>query len=351
MPAPVASQSELQRRNERAARFQTSAADIALAEHRAKLQATAAKADGMQPGALRGQSCQLEKSYTRLTSLPSAADVRPLPVLRDAFELVISRWRARTCDYTYACDMLKSIRQDLTVQHLAADGTRTDFAQHVYEAHARIALQQGDIGELGACLAALAPIHAAQPAAPSVAEFGSYRLLHAALVRLESLGAELDTILGSLGAKAEDPAVVQALRIARWLSADEPVRVLRELASFHHLGAHLIASRVPQLRERALFVLCKAYFPALPCGFLASNLGYGDDVVGCESWLRSLGCVPAATSGKPEKELDTRAALRTLSSLHEERRRAADSLDGHDRHSFGAPSRSNALLAPHAWPA
>ena len=87
-------------------------------------------------GALQGQSLMLEKSYTRLTALPNAADVRPLPVLRDALELVQRKWRAER-DYVYACDMLKAIRQDLTVQHLTqSDGPRADFALRVYEAHA-----------------------------------------------------------------------------------------------------------------------------------------------------------------------------------------------------------------------
>lgn len=303
----------------------------------------------------------LEKSYTRLTSLPSAADVRPLPVLRDAFELVTRRWAESTCDYAYACDMLKSIRQDLTVQHLAADGARSDFARLVYEWHARIALQSDDLGEFGACLAALAPIHAAAAAtaaatqtaaavAPTsatdgadvIAEFAAYRVLHASLLRLDSLGSELRGILDALTPRARShPMVVQALQLAKALAADDPVRVLSALRGVRHLGVRLFSSRLPRLRERALHVICKAYAPSVPRGFLARMLGFGDDARGareCEGWLRSIGCgLVRATSGRAgapsaeeeEKEqelelvLETRAALRTLSQLDEERRRAA----------------------------
>jgi hypothetical protein len=164
-----ASAGELQRRNERAERFLPSAADLALAAARTAASAPAYHAN-TQGGALRGQSVMLEKSYMRLTTLPNAADVRPLPVLREAFELVQRKWEAER-DYVYACDMLKAIRQDLTVQHLTqSDGSRADFALRVYEAHATIALQSGDLGEFGACQAALVPLHATRRS-PRAAEF------------------------------------------------------------------------------------------------------------------------------------------------------------------------------------
>jgi len=189
-------------------------------------------------------------------------------------------------------------------------------------------LCQDDLGEFGACQAALVPLHAARRSAHA-AEFGAYRLLHAAALRGDGLAAELHPILSSLrqhcGAEAE-PAVRRALAFAMALAEDDLLVALRLLPTLHHQGTALLRARLPRLRERALHVLCRAFAPTLPLSVIARRLGFGADARACEQWLRSLGTVPAASSGKPELELDTRASLRTLNEREAEaaRARAAD---------------------------
>lgn len=80
-------------------------------------------------------TCQtLEKRYFRLTEAPNPSLVRPQAVLEKAITALKTRYN-EGANYTFICDQLKAIRQDLTVQHI-----ENQFTVGVYELHARLAL-------------------------------------------------------------------------------------------------------------------------------------------------------------------------------------------------------------------
>jgi SAC3/GANP family len=98
------------------------------------------------PAPLVGTNQSLEKPYLRLTTFPRAELVRPLPVLRQALAHIQKRY-VQTEDFEWCNEQLKSLRQDLTVQAIRS----TPFVLEVYETHARILLEHGDLDEFNQC--------------------------------------------------------------------------------------------------------------------------------------------------------------------------------------------------------
>lgn len=92
-----------------------------------------------------GTSTALEKPYLRLTTFPKSQDVRPLAVLIKSLAHIKSQF-IKTEDFDWANEQLKSVRQDITVQ-----GIRNKFVLEVYETHARINLEHGDLQEFNQC--------------------------------------------------------------------------------------------------------------------------------------------------------------------------------------------------------
>ncbi|KAI5963807.1 uncharacterized protein KGF55_002687 [Candida pseudojiufengensis] len=119
-------------------------------------------------GAIVGLSTNLEKSYLRLTSEPDPRNVRSQETLKLSFDFVMKK--ANSMDpkdaYGYLINQFKSIRQDLTVQHL-----KNEFTIKVYETNAKISIQNGDLGEFNQCQTQLRHLYHMERSSKSLNEF------------------------------------------------------------------------------------------------------------------------------------------------------------------------------------
>ena len=156
----------------RAARFGTSVVGGSKAKKKIKWN----NADRVQlaaSGPITGTCTELEKGYLRLVPgmEPEPAEVRPLLVLKEAFKHVVKRWKKEQ-KYKWFWAQLKSIRQDMSVQHI-----RDGFTAKVYEMHARVALEQKDTPEFTQCLGQLRDLYT-DGIKGAMKEFFCYRLLY-----------------------------------------------------------------------------------------------------------------------------------------------------------------------------
>lgn len=259
--------------------------------------------------------------------------VRPEPVLRRALDRLISLLHAGSVNYFYACDQLKGMRQDCTVQHL-----RGGVAVSVYEAHARASLEYGDLAEFNQCQTQLASLypnplqHMQQPSQPSlagsagsgqppaagaagegvqgagtpssgcVAEFVAYKVLYNAAHA--HVGANKTVLLHTLrtamalaGTSVDaDGCIAHALAVRAAAAACDYPAFFALYAATPALGRALLDVIAPKLRWAALNVLVKGYKTSLPVSFVARILGFSPQPPSAS--------IPAAGGGKRPGEGD-----------------------------------------------
>lgn len=136
----AASADELALRNLRASRFQdtTSTKKKNQAAAKSKRQSISLAIDDefdIDKLKVIGTSRELEKDYFRLTSAPDPSSVRPLNVLIKSLQLIKKKWSERIVEYIYICSQLKSVRQDLTVQHIRDGKSRAFLIDIMIDAH------------------------------------------------------------------------------------------------------------------------------------------------------------------------------------------------------------------------
>ncbi|KAI1429921.1 SAC3/GANP/Nin1/mts3/eIF-3 p25 family-domain-containing protein [Xylaria sp. FL1777] len=219
-------------------------------------------------GPIVGLNINLEKRYLRLTSAPKREDVRPESVLHQTLDLLKRKWRKEN-NYNYICDQFKSLRQDLTVQHI-----RNEFTVSVYEIHARIALEKGDLGEYNQCQTQLRALYKAGIKGNPI-EFKAYRILY--FIHTANRTALNDAIADLTTAEKEEAPVKHALNVRSALALGNYHKFFQLYLDVPNMGAYLMDMFIKRERLAALTNMCKAFKPELKLRYITEELAFESD--------------------------------------------------------------------------
>ena len=210
--------------------------------------------DDMPTGPVVGTNQSLEKSYFRLTAPPKAETVRPLHVLEKSLAMLTKKWKAEK-NYNYICNQFKSLRQDLTVQHI-----KNAFTVKVYEIHARISLEKGDLGEYNQCQTQLKALYA-QNLGGNPAEFKAYRILYFVYTCNKT---DMNDMLAELTfADKTQPWIKHALDVRSTLALGNYHKFFRLYLEAQNMGGYLMDMFIERERLSALANISRGYARAL----------------------------------------------------------------------------------------
>ncbi|PPQ66663.1 hypothetical protein CVT26_009417 [Gymnopilus dilepis] len=259
-----------------------------------------------------GTSQEIFKDYLRLTSEPRPETIRPYPVLQKTLAELKAKWKLKT-PYPWICSQFKSLRQDLTVQRI-----KNEFTVQVYEIHARMALETGDMVEYNQCQATLKGLY--ELGIPGkVEEFTAYRILMLLHGRNRS---ELNLYVGQLTPKQKaDPAVRHALEVSRALSMGNYYKLCDLYNSAPNMGAYIMDHFIDRERVKALMTITKAY-RTIPLSYLQKTLAF-EYLEDARTFLADHQVATFTNPNNPdaEKILDCKPAIPTLQRVFEEKYR------------------------------
>jgi hypothetical protein len=166
------------------------------------------------------------------------------------------------------------MRQDLTVQQIT-----NAFTVSVYEAHARIALQCGDLNEYNQCQTQLKQFYEAGLDGCE-SEFVAYRILYYVQLltnsKYESGSSDLLHTMQALSAgQQRDPAIMHALAVRKAVTAGNWYTYFKHLyPSTPNQGRCILDLMATTWRLRYLEEMCKAYRPSIDAFTVIRRLGF-----------------------------------------------------------------------------
>ncbi|CAO1944513.1 unnamed protein product [Urochloa humidicola] len=259
---------------------------------------------------VKGTCQEIEKEYLRLTRAPDPAEVRPEDVLEKALCMVETSKK----NYLYKCDQLKSIRQDLTVQ-----GIQNELTVKVYETHARLAIQSGDLPEYNQCQSQLKRLYGEGVKGCNL-EFSAYNLL---CVMLHSNSKrDLFSLMASLPKEAKKDATVRhALEVRSAVLSGNYVLFFKLYKVAPNLNSCLMDLYAERMRFEAIKCMSKSYRPTVPVRYAAQVLGFvriGEvceaneaGLEECKKWLKAHGAV-LSVDNNGEVQIDSKVSSTSL---------------------------------------
>ncbi|KAI0820347.1 SAC3/GANP/Nin1/mts3/eIF-3 p25 family-domain-containing protein [Trametes gibbosa] len=259
-----------------------------------------------------GTSQEIFKDYLRLTSEPKPEQIRPYHVLQETLNQLKKKWREKST-YNWICSQFKSLRQDLTVQRI-----KNEFTVTVYEIHARMALEVGDMVEYNQCQGMLRNLY--ELGIPGkVEEFTAYRILMLLHGRNRS---DLNLYVGQLtDGQKEDSAVRHALGVQRAIAMGNYHALFDLYMNAPNMGAYIMDHFIDRERIRALMVMTKAY-RTVPLSFIHSELAFETAAAAREFLVEHrAGFFQNPNSPDEEAVLDCKPASPQLAQIYEEKYR------------------------------
>lgn len=293
-------------------------------------------ASDKKPVMLVGENPQLEKAYVRLTGEPRREDVRPLKVLIKSLAHIKATY-AQNEDFEWANEQLKSVRQDLVVQGLL----QNRFARDVYETHARILLENGDLDEFQQCQSMIRSLTkgngalddvSVQASLGSVArsfelgvnrtmskprrqtpededEFLGYSILYS-LVRNSSIDLKIELQRAkSAGCSEErESSCSHAVKVVKAVEGDDYRSFFRLYENAPHMSAYLCDFLVKRVRDGALDRVLSAHRPNVSVEYIRECLHF-EDLDETRRFLRQKRAVFVDELTEPEFWVDCKASL------------------------------------------
>lgn len=273
---------------------------------------------------VKGTCMKLEKQYLRLTAPPKAELVRPLEILQQHLKNLKAEWKfEKKRDYLWFCSEMKSMRQDLTVQHIS-----NALTVEVYEFHARIALQEADLNEFNQAQTQLRILYDDlddPKALENQNEFVAYLVIYFVMLSLNKkyTGGSSDILnlmLSLTPSQRADSAIQHALEVrASIAEIIDYHKFFRLYASCPNLGGKLMDLMVPTVRHWSLQRICGACRPTVEVVYVLNGLGLKtaepQDVEEGRRFLLSCGCVLSEDG----KDIKTKESVVRESDLQEKR--------------------------------